>query len=869
MKKIILPYRFISLMIAAILQLHSIVSVSQTVDSENLWTWMSGDKNIDRPAIYGTKGMPGSINTPGGRWGGRSWMDIEGNFWLFGGTARGGNPFVTFLFFNDLWKYNPSSNQWTWVSGDNTVDQSGIYGIKGVASASNKPGARGGDEAWRDNNGNFWLFGGEGFSADAYGFMNDLWKYNLTSNHWTWVSGDNVVGQPGVYGARGISDAANKPSGRGGGFSWTDQDGNFWLFGGCDNGTLSPGYHNDLWKYTIVTNEWMWVNGDNSIDQSGIYGIKGISNPANKPGARIAGAQWADNDGNLWLMGGYGFASPGYFGYLNDLWKYNPATNQWTWMSGANIPYQAGVYGIKGVASAANIPGARSSINFWTDHQGKFWLFGGYSSGEINDLWKYDPITNLWTWLGGDKVSGQAGVYGIRGQANPANIPGGRNESFTWKDDKDNLWLFGGSGFDENGNRGYLDDVWKYSPSNEPITISCPESKKTNTELGLCSAVINNIDPILHQAGASVDYILSGATVWSGTGSVSGFRFPSGLTNVTYRLTNDSTKFCSFILDISDHEFPHVNYPTSQYFCFNNSNNYSIPPLQATDNCGFRSIEYLISGATSRSGAGYDASGFFSPGLNQIKWTLKDIPYNTTEFVALIKIDYPLTVTIPDAFALSQGVQVNTVYRGYNPAAFITLHSVASGGDGYFATRWSDGFTATWNTVHPTMPTTYTVIVTDLSGCTATASKTINVSDIRCGEQRNKVQLCKPTNPGTQLLCVDWWTVPQYLASGAYLAYCGSELYTSIPLPPAKDQASESKLEVAPNPSSREFNLVLPLGMKEFGDLIIRDQLGRVVETMRVKPDQFIELGNNYQPGIYFAELRIQNKRYTAKLIKQ
>ena len=31
----------------------------------------------------------------------------------------------------------------------------------------------------------------------------------------------------------------------------------------------------------------------------------------------------------------------------------------WTWMSGSNTTYQLGIYGTKGVAAAANIPGAR------------------------------------------------------------------------------------------------------------------------------------------------------------------------------------------------------------------------------------------------------------------------------------------------------------------------------------------------------------------------------------------------------------------------------------------------------------------------------------------------------------------------------
>ena len=37
-------------------------------------------------------------------------------------------------YLNDLWKYDRTNNEWTWVSGSNTVNQAGIYGTKGTAA---------------------------------------------------------------------------------------------------------------------------------------------------------------------------------------------------------------------------------------------------------------------------------------------------------------------------------------------------------------------------------------------------------------------------------------------------------------------------------------------------------------------------------------------------------------------------------------------------------------------------------------------------------------------------------------------------------------------------------------------------------------
>jgi hypothetical protein len=41
---------------------------------------------------------------------------------------------------------------------------------------------------------------------------------------------------------------------------------------------------------------------------------------------------------------------------LNDLWKFDITTNEWTWMSGSSIPNQPGNYGVKGVADLLMFP---------------------------------------------------------------------------------------------------------------------------------------------------------------------------------------------------------------------------------------------------------------------------------------------------------------------------------------------------------------------------------------------------------------------------------------------------------------------------------------------------------------------------------
>jgi hypothetical protein len=227
------------------------------------------------------------------------------------------------------------------------------------------------------------------------------------SQNFTWIRGSNSSGSLGAYGTLGVSNPANDPGGRHGAGSWIDASGNLWLFGGEGySNTNSLCWMNDLWKYNITTNEWTWVRGSNGPNAVGVYGTQGVPSPSNEPGAREFANCWTDASGNFWMFGGDGFASTSTFGKLGDLWKYNPSTNQWTWIKGFNAVDQNGVYGTLGVPAPSNLPGGRHWAGSWKDQSGNFWIFGGRgmpassnSTGYLNDLWKYDLASNQWTWV--------------------------------------------------------------------------------------------------------------------------------------------------------------------------------------------------------------------------------------------------------------------------------------------------------------------------------------------------------------------------------------------------------------------------------------------------------------------------------------
>jgi N-acetylneuraminic acid mutarotase len=222
---------------------------------------------------------------------------------------------------NDLWKYSPSSGEWTWVSGSSIGGAKGIYGTRGVAAATNVPGGRAGAVSWMDASGNLWLFGGQGFdSTTTANWLNDLWEYSPSSGEWTWVSGSSTGGAPAVYGTQGAAAATNVPGARAGAVSWMDASGNLWLFGGQ---VSASDWSGDLWEYSPQSGEWTWVSGSSAVNDSGVYGTQGVAAISNMPGARAAAVGWTDARGNLWLFGGIEDGSTGTGNDVNDLWKYS------------------------------------------------------------------------------------------------------------------------------------------------------------------------------------------------------------------------------------------------------------------------------------------------------------------------------------------------------------------------------------------------------------------------------------------------------------------------------------------------------------------------------------------------------------------
>jgi gliding motility-associated-like protein len=281
---------------------------------------------------------------------------------------------------------------------------------------------------------------------------------NAQNGVWTWTNGSNLPNQSPVFGIQTIPAAGNRPPPVYGAASWTDLNGDFWVFGGLDNSVVTS-YWGNLWKFDQALGQWAWMKGPAFADNSGVYGTLGVPSPLNEPGARGFGSStWTDNAGNLWLFGGFGIDATGQQGEMNDLWKFDISTNEWTWMGGSQNIYGTGSFGTLQVPLSTNMPSYRSeTLANWKDGAGNLWLFGGTY---YDDMWRFDPLTNTWTWMAGSNITGALAVHGTLGVSSPANTPGQRWTYAHWTDLQGKFWLYGGL---LNGTT-LMGDMWKFDP---------------------------------------------------------------------------------------------------------------------------------------------------------------------------------------------------------------------------------------------------------------------------------------------------------------------------------------------------------------------------------------------------------------------
>ncbi|HMK18140.1 MAG TPA: kelch repeat-containing protein [Chitinophagaceae bacterium] len=361
----------------------------------NNWVWIKGSSTRNDLGNFGTVTIENVNNTPSARDGFISW-EYMGEFYLFGGSGLDAQGKVGYL--SDIWKFNPATNNWTWIGGSDQINRLPIYGTQGLADINNTPGGRSVATGWINGN-KVYLFGGAGPQSEIEGTsMNgrgDLWEYDLSTKLWTWIKGSDQPFPSTFHLQSGVESQLNEPGFIRSSVS-TVISGQLYLFGGLK----FSGYSNQTWKFNPATGMWTFMKGDDNTNILAQYGQLGVANSQNNPGSLAFTKGWVI-DNEMYFFGGYG-SNETTEGRLRDVWKYSGNSNTWTWVWGDKLADGSSHYGGQGNYNEHNMPSGRFGASIVKDSQNGLYVFGGEAvndqggTGVSYDLWRLS-LTNQTT----------------------------------------------------------------------------------------------------------------------------------------------------------------------------------------------------------------------------------------------------------------------------------------------------------------------------------------------------------------------------------------------------------------------------------------------------------------------------------------
>jgi N-acetylneuraminic acid mutarotase len=230
------------------------------------WRKVLGSATVNDKPTYDQLSENTKTSSPGGRSGSCTWVDSDGNLWLFGGESQDGKNIITY---NDLWRFDQKKESWHRMAGADKPNQ--VLDSASIAKGSKKaqPSSRRDAIAWYDKGKNqLYLYGGVGYglSSGRHGNLADMWAYDVKSNNWIVKSKIfQTNSEPVNFSAGGFS-SRNTPGGRKGAVHWVDRAGDFYLMGGYNvlykAATFIDPY---VWKFDIKKELWTMVLDSESV----------------------------------------------------------------------------------------------------------------------------------------------------------------------------------------------------------------------------------------------------------------------------------------------------------------------------------------------------------------------------------------------------------------------------------------------------------------------------------------------------------------------------------------------------------------------------------------------------------------------------
>ena len=396
-------------------------------------------------AYPSTVGLSGASYYPGCRCSSGSWVDpATGYLYLFGGYGYGASGSIGLL--NDMWRFNPSTSEWAWLSGLNVSGANVTYDTLGATTALNNPGGRRA-MATAAKNGQLWLHGG---SILTYITVPDA---PAPVTFAPVMSPPTAITPPLSYGAPVSSPI---------------------------HSTASLVNHvADTWYFDVGSSQWHWVEIGSA---TAMQGALGSVSTTNNPGPRSEHAGFISG-GDFWVFGGLGLDNSSNEGYLNDIYRLDTASSKWIFWGGSALANSSG---------SASQPSATSSPATWVSTSGTFWVVGGMgtdgvgtNSAYLGSMWGFSPSTQTWTVLGGSTIGsteacsgtgtgcGLTPNYGTLGVSAASNAIGPRTGACGFHRVQSNLgYVLSGQGFDTTNTLHLLQDTWSIANTAPTPTLN-------------------------------------------------------------------------------------------------------------------------------------------------------------------------------------------------------------------------------------------------------------------------------------------------------------------------------------------------------------------------------------------------------------
>jgi hypothetical protein len=419
---------------------------------------------------------------------------------------------------------------------------------------------------------------------------------------------------------------------------------------------------------------------------------------------------------------------------------------------------------------------------------------------------------------------------------------------------------------------------------NESPVITTPASLTVNNTNGKCGA-----DLVLTAPGVS-----DNCGVASITSNAPAF-FPTGNTVVTWTATdnNGNRSTATQTITVKDVEKPVLSGIPANAFISCGTISGTASPV-ATDNCTTSPV--ISFSETSTQSSDIYKSARYNYTITRT-WVAKDASNNTSTASQVITVqdNSAPVITVPSNMSVSNTLNV----------CGATVSFVANATD-----KCGSPVTLTYSknsgSVFSTGTTTVTVTAKDVSGNTSTKNFMVTVTDtqkpsvtapsninttVSTGSSKATVSLGTPvtgdncsvqtiTNDGPSGYAVGTTTVTWTVKDARGNTSTATQTVTvtvkkkSNAITPSAEKATEEineelKITVAPNPSTSYFTLKLESKSNAPIDLRVIDAGGRVIDTRaKLGAGTTLQVGQNYMPGIYFAEFTQATQRKVIQLMK-